>query len=64
MSIFVFVATTKVTAFALASNLGGGSQFWWRKMEPLLRFPLNEISLDISFAGGRDSRTRGLCRDD
>src|SRR6266446_6001139 len=63
MSIFAFVATRKVTAFVVASNLGEGTQFWWRKTRCWLGSEPNEISFDVSHSRGRHLRIQRL-RDD
>jgi hypothetical protein len=63
MSIFAFPATPKVTVLMVPSNLAEAHNFVGEKWNLCLGFPVNEISLDIGFAGARDSRTRGLCRE-
>src|SRR5437879_11500930 len=60
MSIFAFVATRKVTAFVVASNLAEGTQFWWRKTRCWLGSEPNEISFDVSHSHGRHLRIQRL----
>ena len=60
MSIFAFVATRKVTAFVVASNLAEDPQFWWRKTRCWLGSEPNEISFDVSHSHGHHLRIQRL----